>query len=84
MNSDLKAIEVTGEIDEHNQLHLDHPLPIAGKCCVRVIILIPEDAKVNETEWRKAAAVNPAFDFLKAPEEDVYTLADGKPFDDQG
>jgi hypothetical protein len=28
------------------------------------------------------AAKNPAFDFLKEPEEDIYTPADGKPFDD--
>ena len=34
----------------------------------------------EETEWLRAATINPAFDFLKEPEEDIYTLADGKPF----
>jgi len=27
-------------------------------------------------EWLRAAAANPAFDFLKGPEEDIYTLAE--------
>ena len=30
------------------------------------------------------AAHNPAFDFLKDPAEDIYTLSDGKLFRDQG
>ena len=37
----------------------------------------------EETEWLHAAATNPAFDFLKDPEEDVYTLADGDRFVDR-
>lgn len=36
--------------------------------------------EINENEWLNAAASNPAFDFLKNPEEDIYTLTDGKPF----
>lgn len=36
----------------------------------------------EEMEWLRAAAANPAFDFLREPEEDIYTLADGQPFDD--
>jgi len=31
---------------------------------------------IDEMEWLRAAAANPAFDFLKEPEEDIYTLAD--------
>jgi hypothetical protein len=45
-----------------------------------VIILLPEDADIAEMEWLRAATSNPAFDFLKEPEEDIYTLADRKPF----
>ncbi len=78
----MKAIEVAGTIDSERQLHLDRPLPIEGPSRVRVIILIPEED--NEQEWLGLAAKNPAFEFLKEPEEDVYTLGDGKPFDDQG
>jgi hypothetical protein len=80
MEAVLKAIEAAGEIDEQRQLHLDAPLPVAGPSRVRVIILIPEQTDIDEREWLRAAATNPAFDFLKEPEEDIYTLADGKPF----
>jgi hypothetical protein len=80
----LKAFEVAGTIDEQRQLHLDAPLPIAGPSRVRVIVLIPEEADAEEKEWYRVAAANPAFDFLKEPKEDIYTLADGKPFYDQG
>lgn len=40
---------------------------------------MPDD--LDEAEWLRAAATNPAFDFLREPEEDLYTPADGKPFD---
>ena len=84
MGMALKALEVAGTIDEQRQLHLDDPLPIVGPSRVRVIILIPDETDIDEKEWLQAAAINPAFDFLKEPEEDIYTLADGKPFHDQG
>lgn len=41
---------------------------------------IPDE--IDEQAWLQAAASNPVFDFLKDPEEDIYTLADGKPFND--
>ena len=50
---------------------------------VRVSHLLPEDSDISETEWLQAAAANPAFDFLKDPEEDIYTLSDGEPFYDE-
>ena len=78
-----RAITLTGSIDEQRQLHLDAPLPIAGPSRVRVIILISEGAEIDEREWLRLATSNPAFDFLRAPEEDLYTLTDGKPFRDE-
>ena len=80
----MKAIETTGTIDEQRQLHLDELLPIVGPSRVRVILLFPEQADIDEREWLRAAATNPAFDFLKNPTEDIYTLTDGKPFYDEG
>jgi len=47
---------------------------------VRLIILVGED-EPSEQEWLHAATRGGAFDFLDAPEEDRYTLRDGKPFD---
>jgi hypothetical protein len=82
MNAGLRAIEASGTIDEDRKLHLDEPLPIAGPSRVRVIILVPEDDDIDEQQWLRSAAANPAFDFLRDPAEDVYTAADGQPFDD--
>jgi hypothetical protein len=78
-----KAIETTATINANRQLVLDEPLPIAGPTKVRVIILLPDEVDIDEKKWLRSASVNPAFDFLKEPEEDIYTLADGKPFHDQ-
>jgi len=81
MVANIKAIEVSGEIDEERQLHVDEPLPVSGPSRVRIIILMP-DGEVDETEWLTAGATNPAFEFLSEPEEDIYTADDGKPFHD--
>jgi hypothetical protein len=37
----------------------------------------------EEQEWLQAATSNPAFEFLKDQEEDIYTLSDGKPFNNE-
>ncbi len=84
MGDALRALEIGGTVDEHRKLHLDAPLPITGPSRVRVIILFPDEADIDEQEWLRAAMANPAFDFLKEPGEDIYTLADGKPFHDPG
>ncbi len=82
METATKAIETIGTIDAQHQLVLDEPLPVVGPTRVRVIILMPEESDISEVEWLRAAAANPAFDFLKEAEEDIYTLADGRPFHD--
>jgi hypothetical protein len=84
MDIKMKAIEVTGTVDEQGQLHLDEPLTILGPRRIRAILLFPEEADIDEREWLQAAVSNPAFHFLKDPAEDIYTLTDGKPFHDEG
>jgi hypothetical protein len=79
-----KAIETTGTIDSQHHLVLDEPLPVVGPTRVRVIILLLEEADIDEIAWLRAAGSSPALDFLKEPEEEIYTLADGRPFHDQG
>lgn len=79
-----KAVETTGMIDAEHHLVLDEPLSVSGPTRVRVIILMPNDADIDEGEWLSAAARNPAFEFLKESAEDVYSVRDGKPFNDQG
>jgi hypothetical protein len=83
MDAKMRAIELTGTIDEQHQLVLDSAVPIAGPKRVRVIVLYPLDDEIDEDEWLYAATHNPAFDFLKDPAEDIYSLQDGKPFNDQ-
>lgn len=83
METTMTAVEMTGRIDEQHQLQLDGPLPVSGPRRVRVIVLYPVDDEWDETDWLKAAARNPAFQFLKDPEEDIYSLTDGEPFSDE-
>lgn len=35
---------------------------------------------MSEEDWLHATACNPAFSDLSEPEEDIYTLSDGKAF----
>ena len=77
----MKAIEVVGTIEEGRRVRLDEPLPPGVTGRVRLIILTGED-EPSEEAWLHAATAGRAFDFLNAPEEDRYTLRDGKPFDD--
>ncbi len=79
----MTAIEVTGIIDENHQLKLDEPLPVTGPMPVRVIVLYPIPTDIDESLWLQAAASNPAFEYLQDPEEDIYTLADGRPVQDE-
>jgi len=84
MSTTLKAIEASGTLNQQNQITLDKPLRVKDHSRVKVIILFLEDQEIDETDWLKAVSANPAFDFLKDPEEDIYTVKDGKPFNDQG
>lgn len=80
MDAALTAIEMTGTIDEHQHLQLDATLPVQGPKRVRVIVLYPATDEWDEAEWLRAAAHNPAFRDLHDPAEDIYSLADGVPF----
>ena len=75
-------IDTIGEDDNH---------PLASLMELLGIIIekyedehVPEitdaDDNLNEAEWLKASLNNPAFAYLHDPEEDIYTISDGKPF----
>ena len=83
MEVQMAAIEMTGTIDEHNQLKLDSLLPFSGPKRVKVIVLSPLDDELDETSWLQATAQNPAFTFLADATEDIYSVTDGKPFYDE-
>ncbi|MCY7323138.1 MAG: hypothetical protein LH660_15370 [Phormidesmis sp. CAN_BIN36] len=80
----MKAVEITGTVDERGHLQLDQPLINAKSSRVRAILLFPDAEEMEEQAWLKAAASNPVFAFLHDPEEDIYTLEDGKPLNDEG
>jgi hypothetical protein len=83
MEVPMTAIEMTGTVDENHQLQLDGTLPITGPKRVRVIVLSPlteNPDDLSEIEWLRASLTNPAFEYLRDPEEDIYTIDDGKPF----
>jgi len=80
----LTAIETTGTIKPNHQIELDDDLPADAPDRVRVIVLFDTNGSdVSEREWLRAAAKNPAFDFLADESEDIYTLADGRPLDNE-
>ena len=77
----LTAIETTGTIERNGKIVIDETFSVSAPTSVRVIVLFPESEDLNESEWLEAASKNEAFDFLNSPEEDVYSLEDGKPLD---
>ncbi len=83
MEIPMNAIEMTGVVDERNQLRLDGFLPFSGPRRVRVIVLSTLDDEINEITWLQAASQNSAFAFLSDPAEDIYRMTDGEPFNDE-
>ena len=78
----MKAIETTGKIDKKGFLRLDKPLRLKEKK-VKIIILMPEENEIEDEKlWLATISNNPAFDFLKDKKENIYSIADGKPFND--
>ena len=77
----LTAIETIGRIEPNGKIVIDETFSVNAPTSVRVIVLFPESEDLNENEWLQAASKNEAFDFLKDPDEDIYSLMDGKPLD---
>jgi len=78
----MRAIEVTGQIDNQGILRLDGPL-IMKEMKVKVIILLSEeDEEIDEKFWLESMTNNPAFKFLHDEQENIYKLTDGQPFND--
>ena len=79
----MKSIEINTKTDKEGHLKINYPLNKKDKK-VRVIILLDEqnDDIDEEKKWLNSIQSNPAFDFLKEPSENIYTLTDGEPFND--
>ncbi len=77
----LTAIETTGTIEQSGRIVIDETFSVNAPTSVRVIVLFPESEDLDEREWLQAASKNEVFDFLNDPDEDLYSLKDGKPLD---
>ena len=85
----MRAIEVTGSVNEDGFIALDQPIVITKPRRFRGILLLP-DTDITE-EWSPMAMVydRPEVidaslrEYLDDPEEDIYTLEDGEPIEDE-
>jgi hypothetical protein len=72
----MKAIELTGHVDEQHRLHVELPADIQPgpvKVTVR-----PATEPDEEDDWR--AFINQSWEKdWNDPREDIYTLEDGEP-----
>ena len=80
----MKAIEINTKTDESGRLKVDIPLKKENQE-VRLLILLNEDDETDEDEqqWLYSISKSPSFDFLNEPEEDIYSLNDGEPVNDE-
>jgi hypothetical protein len=51
----MQAVEATGTVDEQGALHLDQPIRAIRPGRVRVLLLMGDDADIDEHEWRRGA-----------------------------
>ena len=72
----MKAIELTGDIDDQHRLHARVPdeLP-AGP--VRLIVLLPDEDEAGHA-WTQGIAQEWAEE-LRDSRQDIYTIEDGQP-----
>ena len=59
---------------------LDEPYHLPANANLMVTVL-PSSESESEDSWLRAVASSDAFAFLADPAEDIYTTADGEPFD---
>lgn len=79
----MKAIEVTGSVNEEGYVAFDQPIANAKPLRFRGILLLPDSIDSQHQEWSPSAISASVRDLLDDPEEDIYTLEDGEPIDDE-
>lgn len=79
----MKAIEITAKTDKAGHLKINYPMN-KRESDVRIIILVDEISDEDDEEklWINSISSNPAFNFLKDSNENIYSLTDGEPFND--
>ena len=59
---------------------LDEPYDLPANASLMVTLLPATSESASEEAWLAASAKSDAFAFLADPVEDIYTTADGEPF----
>jgi hypothetical protein len=77
----MQAIELNTRTDKKGRLKIDHYTNLHDKK-VRILILSAEKSDNDEVVWDNSFLNNPAFEFLKSPEEDIYSINDGQEISD--
>ncbi len=85
MSLEAKKIEIIGHVDKNHHLKVDMDVPFEPGS-VKIIVFpsneIAADDDISTMDILRTAQAGGAFDFLNDPEEDIYTLEDGVPFND--
>lgn len=79
----MKAIEINAKTDNSGRLRIDVPLKKINKSVRLIILFSEEESFEDEKIWMYVNANNPSFDFLKEPEEDIYSLKNGEPLNNE-
>jgi hypothetical protein len=61
---------------------LDEPAKLPANAPLLVMVM-PPDGEISEAAWLRAAAASDAYAFLHDPQEDIYSLDDGRPLRDE-
>jgi hypothetical protein len=78
MKSEMKTIELIGDVDEDHHLRAEVPQDLpAGP--VRLILLVPDEDEAGAL-WMRGVAAEWS-DELADTRQDIYTLQDGQPAD---
>ena len=82
MSVEAKKFEFIGHVDQNGHLKVEADVPFeAGD--VKIIVFPNDKTQVEDDpsvgELLRAAEAGGAFDFWNDPEEDIYTMEDGKP-----
>lgn len=77
----MEAIEKMVQFDEDGNILLKLGKHFSKKSA-KVVVLIKSD-EVNEKEWLTIAMKGTAYDFLKDASEDIYTMEDGKAYNNE-
>jgi len=78
LNKTMEAIEKIVQFDEEGNTTLKLGKHFSKKDA-KIVVLIKDD-EISENEWLSFAMRSSAFDFLKNPAEDIYTIEDGVPY----